>query len=154
MKGLVFGIGQLIDNHAFGVSEGIVSYEGRGKLGLIGEAGAEFFDADQEIADAELGVDQSQMAVDHFRAVVRDVEHRLDFDIFAFDVELFEDFEPEQMRDGDAKGFFHAIVGIDDKLLVDGLDEFDDGLPDLGRDDFEIYAVGRPEGEILRAGVG
>jgi hypothetical protein len=105
-------------------------------LRLIGRVVAEFFKADEEITDAELGVDKAEVAVYHFRPVVGDIQHCFDLGIFAFDVELFEDFEPEQMGDGDAEGFFQAVGGVDDELLIDGLDKFGDGLPDLGGDEF------------------
>ena len=86
------------------------------------------------------------MAIDHFRTVMGDMEDGLDLDVFAFDVELFEDFEPEQMGDGDAEGFFEAIGGVEDELLVNGLDELGNGLADFGRDDFKIDAVGAQRG--------
>lgn len=120
-------------------------------MGLAGQAVLEFLDAEQKITDAELGVDQPEVAFDHFRPVMRDIEHCLDLYIFAFDVELFENFEPEQMRNCDAYGFFQGIGGIDYELLVNGLDEFGNSLLDFRRDDFEINAIGRPEGEVLGA---
>ena len=40
---------------------------------MIGEAVAEFLDADEEVPDAELGVDEPEVAVDHFGAVVGDM---------------------------------------------------------------------------------
>ena len=92
------------------------------------------------------------MAVDHFGAVVGDMEHCLDIDIFSFDIELFENFEPEEMGDCDAEGFFQAVGGVDYELLVNGLDEFGNGLADFGRDDFKIDAIGGPDGDVLRAG--
>ena len=82
------------------------------------------------------------MAIDHIRTVMGDMEDSLDLDVFAFDVELFEDFEPEQMCDGDAEGFFEAVGGIEDELFVNGLDELGNGLADFGRDDFKIDTVG------------
>jgi hypothetical protein len=87
----IFGIGQLTEHCTCG-GGGRIGEELWLELCLIGQAAAEFFDADQKIADAELGVDKSQMPVDHFRTVVGDIEHCLDLDVFAFDVELFEDF--------------------------------------------------------------
>ena len=94
------------------------------------------------------------MAVDHFRTVMGDMEDGLDLDVFAFDVELFEDFEPEEMGDGDAEGFFQAIGGVDYELLVNGLDELGNGLADFGRDDFKIDAIGGPDWDVLRVGLG
>ena len=141
-------------NWVCGDDYGVFDCEGRGELGLVGEAVAEFFDAEEEIADAELGVDEAEVAVDHFGAVIRYVEHRLDLEVFGFDVELFEDFEPEEMHDGDAQRFFHAVGGVDDILVVDGLEQVGDCLADFGRDDCEVNAVGRPEGEVLGAGFG
>ncbi len=94
------------------------------------------------------------MAVDHFGAVVGDMEDSLDFDVFAFDIELFEDFEPEEMGNCDAEGFFQAVGGVEDELLVYGLDELGNGLADFGRDDFEIYAIGGPDWDALKIRLG
>ena len=58
------------------------------------------------------------------------------------------------MGDGDAEGFFHAVGGIEDVLLVDGLNEFGGGVADFGRDEFEVIAVWGPKGKVLGAGLG
>jgi hypothetical protein len=65
--------------------------------------------------------------------------------VVGLDVELVEDFEPQEIGDRCAHRAFDAGRGGGDEFVVGGLDDFGDGLADLDGETAEVVAFGHPE---------
>jgi hypothetical protein len=113
---------------------------------------AEFAEADHEVGDAEFGAEEFHVLVDCAGAAAFEAEADVHGTVVGLDVELVENFEPEEIGDGCAHRPFEAGGGGGDEFVVGGFDDFGEGLADFDGEAAEVVTFGHPEGIAGGAG--
>ena len=86
------------------------------------------------------------MLVDGRVVVVGEFEDGGDLGVLSLKIGLLKNLEPQEVGDGDADGFFEGVVDIEDQPLVGRLDHLGRGAADLVGEEFQVKAVGGPDG--------